>query len=698
MNFSKKVIASLLITTSITSPLAVLAADTVSTFKDLDQASDWSKDSIRQAELLKLFSGDIHGNFRPQGRITREEMAKVIVNLLNLPLTEEHNSGFKDVPSTAWSAPYIEAVQKNGIMLGTGNGRFNPKQFLTREQLAILIVKTLDLPLEENTESLNRFEDADRVHDWASRYVASAIKSGLMVGSGKQFSPTVQTQRQEAAMIAVRTYKIKEAQLSTPVPTAVPPTVAAPVPSTIPTPTPTPLPSSTSSPIQTPGPSPVLTPVRENSPPVATHLNIIGKLKVGETLSGDYQFQDADHDQEQGTFFKWYRVELDGSRTQVGTGFTYTLVAEDAHKGISFEVTPVDSAGKAGLPYAVTSSLTVTPTMPINHAPTAASVTVTGSFEVGKKVNGSYVFHDADLDAEQGTAYTWYREESDGSKAEINGATDTAYTLTAEDNGKKVIFEVTPKDSSGITGEVVSSTSFAVTDPSPSFTNAVPTIAEAEKQLYSPVSLTPNSEDGDLQSVALYRNRDEGLSYGQWPAYEYEYPVENYTLGQEITDEGSYRLTITDYAGQTTSTYFTIDKKQPLLRNVYSQPNASYEFGSYISLGFDYGLGHDTSSVVKLSADSDQTMRVLEAALKEVNPNYTFGEGSTINISGYLSSYSDEFGTGVRITLGSNPSIPAEGVTIAIDPFTITGPSGVPVGPIDPIIGKFVFSIPILYP
>lgn len=704
MNSSQKMIASLLIATSLTSPLTAFAAEPAPAFKDLDKAATWSRDAITQAKLLNLFAGDVNGNFRPSDQITREEMAKIIVNLLELPLNEDTDTRFKDVPATAWSAPYIAAVQQAGIMLGTGDGRFNPKQLLTREQLAIVIVKTLNLPLEANAASLSQFEDADTIHDWAARYVASAIKSGLMVGNGSKFEPTVRTQRQEAAMVAIRTYAVKQEQASVPAPVPVPAPTPAPAPAPVPTPAPTPVPTPDPIPVYIPDPTPVPTPAPtpvpvpeptpvpepENAAPKATHLKISGKLKVGETLSGGYLFEDAEQDKEQGTSLKWYRVDLQGKRTEVGAGPTYTLVAEDADHGIAFEVTPVDAAGKIGLAYAVSSSFTVLPAEPVVHAPSAAEVTIKGTFEVGQRINGSYSFQDIDLDREQGSTYKWYRQESDGSKVEISEATSTLYILTVADAGKKIIFEVTPIDASGQTGQPVFSEAFAVTDPAPVFTDAVPTIAQPENQLYAILSLTPDSKDGDLKSVVLERNRPEGLSYIQAGAYDYKYPVVNYKLGTPITADGSYRLTLTDQAGQKTSTHFTIDSRRPMLENVSASQDSVYKAGNSISLAFNQ------NSAVQLPLGKGQTMQEFEKALKEVNPSYTFGEGSMLVFSGYASTYSPEFTTVLQIQLGSNPSIPSEGVKIGVDAFMILSPSRVPAAPTDFNTGKFTIAIPAL--
>ncbi|OWA34414.1 hypothetical protein B9G55_19105 [Saccharibacillus sp. O16] len=268
LRFSKKMLASLLAVTSLITPLSVSADTTTAStksFKDLEQAGSWSRDSILQAQQLELFEGNQEGDFRPNEPITRQEMAKILMQLLNLPMESAAALPFRDVPSGQWSARYIEAVSKAGIMQGYGDGTFGPSSVMTREQLAIVFVKALGLPLEADRNTLNSFQDVKQIHDWSASYVAAALKAGLMTGSGSTFGPSVKANRQETAIVAVRAHKQKQQAVqpepdkgsstvsekpNTSTPAAVvQPGTSTPVPSTsapvaVPAPAPAPAPSS----------------------------------------------------------------------------------------------------------------------------------------------------------------------------------------------------------------------------------------------------------------------------------------------------------------------------------------------------------------------------------------------------------------------------------------------------------------------
>ncbi len=98
-----------------------------------------------------------------------------------------------------------------------------------------------------------------------------------------------------------------------------------------------------------------------------------------------------------------------------------------------------------------------------NSAPTASNAQITdnngGSAVVGDELMGSYSFSDADGDAEGSSTYRWLRNGS-----AISGATAITYTLTSDDSGQLIAFEVTPLAASGtLTGSASTSGSVTVT-------------------------------------------------------------------------------------------------------------------------------------------------------------------------------------------------------------------------------------------
>lgn len=81
-------------------------------------------------------------------KITREDMAVYFGKALALSYTTASGSSlsFSDTSSiTAGAKPYIELLNKNGIVSGDDNNNFNPKANINRAEVAVMASKTLEV-------------------------------------------------------------------------------------------------------------------------------------------------------------------------------------------------------------------------------------------------------------------------------------------------------------------------------------------------------------------------------------------------------------------------------------------------------------------------------------------------------------------------------------------------------------------------
>jgi hypothetical protein len=53
---------------------------------------------------------------------------------------------FQDVPTDYWAARWIEQLAAEGITSGCGNGNYCPTTPVTRDQMAVFLVKNFNLP------------------------------------------------------------------------------------------------------------------------------------------------------------------------------------------------------------------------------------------------------------------------------------------------------------------------------------------------------------------------------------------------------------------------------------------------------------------------------------------------------------------------------------------------------------------------
>jgi FAD dependent oxidoreductase/S-layer homology domain len=103
-------------------------------------------------------------NFKPEGVVSRGEVAMAIANILSLELKTPPHPSFTDVSPNHIAYRSIEALFKKGIIVGVGNRRFAPERKATRQHLATMLSKAganLDTPFAEtpiNSHDLHRRE------------------------------------------------------------------------------------------------------------------------------------------------------------------------------------------------------------------------------------------------------------------------------------------------------------------------------------------------------------------------------------------------------------------------------------------------------------------------------------------------------------------------------------------------------------
>ncbi|RHW78001.1 hypothetical protein, partial [Colwellia sp. RSH04] len=220
--------------------------------------------------------------------------------------------------------------------------------------------------------------------------------------------------------------------------------------------------------------------VAPDTAPTASSVSFSGTLQVGELLTSSYSYFDADSDVESGTTFKWYASDDAGgtNKTQIATTENFTLTAGQVGKYISFEVTPVNANASGS---AVESAINGTAVIAADTAPTASSVSFSGTLQVGELLTSSYTYFDADSDVESGTTFKWYASDDAGGTNKTQIATTENFTLTAGQVGKYISFEVTPVNAnasgsaveSAINGTAVIAADTAPTASSVSFSGTL---------------------------------------------------------------------------------------------------------------------------------------------------------------------------------------------------------------------------------
>ena len=148
-------------------------------------SNGWYYDFVKEAVYRKLFNGTTNTTFSPNNPMTRAMLVTVLWRYEGEP--KAYSNSFSDVPAGAWYAEAVNWGAEQGIINGTGKGRFSPNGTITREQLTTILYryaqkKAVDLSLEGD---ISAFPDGEQVNSWAVDAMAWALGKGLVSGVGK---------------------------------------------------------------------------------------------------------------------------------------------------------------------------------------------------------------------------------------------------------------------------------------------------------------------------------------------------------------------------------------------------------------------------------------------------------------------------------------------------------------------------------
>ena len=130
---------SLLLSSTMVLGMLVMGGSAES-YKDVDRADN--QEAIEVLQAVGIMTGDENGNFNPDKTVTRNEMAVIMSQLLNLDYDYYRGTNpFTDVPD--WAAPYVAACAAEGVVAGIGNGLYGGNNTVTAAQASLMIMKAL---------------------------------------------------------------------------------------------------------------------------------------------------------------------------------------------------------------------------------------------------------------------------------------------------------------------------------------------------------------------------------------------------------------------------------------------------------------------------------------------------------------------------------------------------------------------------
>ena len=169
-------------------------------------ASAWARPYVNEAYIQNLTPPNLLSNFTQA--ITRAEFTAIVVRLYEEATGREITGRTNFVDTNDVN---VRKMGYLGVILGIGEGRFDPNGQLTREQAATILSRlatVIGLNVPENNVT---FADAANISDWAIVAVGQMQATGIMGGVGNNmFSPQGSYTREQSIVTIMRLFEFFE--------------------------------------------------------------------------------------------------------------------------------------------------------------------------------------------------------------------------------------------------------------------------------------------------------------------------------------------------------------------------------------------------------------------------------------------------------------------------------------------------------
>lgn len=157
-------------------------------FEDVPR-SHWGYTAIKELKERGITDGVGNNMFAPEREISRAELVKLLAEFFEIEPVSG-TACFEDVSDSHWAAGYIAAAAEKGLIKGVDDKRFGIDNTLTREDAAVMCVRFMQYKRISSIYSEPHFADAGEIADYAAEAVGIMVNEGIMNGTGENvFAP-----------------------------------------------------------------------------------------------------------------------------------------------------------------------------------------------------------------------------------------------------------------------------------------------------------------------------------------------------------------------------------------------------------------------------------------------------------------------------------------------------------------------------
>lgn len=153
-------------------------------FDDVKE-NDWFYDDVQYVKENGLMTGTDENSFSPNGVTTRGMIVTVLWRNEGSP--KANYDGFDDVKSDKYYYQAVSWAYDNEIVSGYDSKTFGAEDDITREQLATIMFRYANFKNYDTTnkESLSKFNDSNKVSDYAVSAFEWALANRIITGTSE---------------------------------------------------------------------------------------------------------------------------------------------------------------------------------------------------------------------------------------------------------------------------------------------------------------------------------------------------------------------------------------------------------------------------------------------------------------------------------------------------------------------------------
>lgn len=172
-------------------------------FKDVKKG-DWYFDAVQWAVKNNITEGSGKDTFSPDVICTRTQMVTFLWRVAGSPEPKITKCDFRDVDNSAYYYKAILWAVEKGVTVGTSDTTFSPNENVTRGQTVAFLYREAGSPFETGEDVFNDVNS----NDYYFKAVSWATKNGITVGTGNgKFEPDMDCNRAQIVAMLYRTQR-----------------------------------------------------------------------------------------------------------------------------------------------------------------------------------------------------------------------------------------------------------------------------------------------------------------------------------------------------------------------------------------------------------------------------------------------------------------------------------------------------------